>query len=373
MAITWFRTRKTTRTAAPAAGIGQPRGRHARPALGAPVAYDAGYDHPGWDGAERELLMPAIQGPPWSTDEGTVREALTALRGTGLDGPDLAELTLVDKPLAVLRPETAPERAEPGPDLAAAPQDRPYVPQEGGPPSAWLRAVPQSGPGGRVLETLSGLPFYAGTRHGTGAEGICLGAADDIFLIMDTQSAGVLDALEAAVREARENRVYGGFRAPAVQPDPDAAEHVETLERELDACDAAREDALEQAADEAGEGIETAQSVLRAAGNLGFLSAALRQRDGEGVMDVFVARAALANAIESGGGETALRAAQELVDTVSDLCGEEAACAIANGIVPSGEAVARAGDAPEPEAADEPEAAVSGDGPADGQDGTAAA
>src|SRR5581483_3668879 len=176
----------------------------------------------------------------------------------------------------------------------------PYVPQDGGLPSAWLRAIPQSGPGTRVLETLTGLPFFAGIRHdleGGPAAGICLGAADDIWLILDTQSAGVLDELIGVLTAAREHLVYGGFRAPAVQPDPDAAGHVAVLERELDAFEAegaARGPGLP------GDSIETARSVLRAAGNLGFLTAALRQRDGEGALNVFVARAALANAIGSG-------------------------------------------------------------------------
>lgn len=324
--------RHATGRAAVSAGLAEPQGLHA-----APAATD--YDRPGRDGAERELLMPAAAGsarPPWET--GTVP---AAPRGTGPEEPDLSELTLTDKPLHVLRPETAPERAPAGPGSAGAPQDRqrPYVPQDGGLPSARLRAIPQSGPGSRVLETLTGLPFFAGIRHdlpGGPAAGVCLGAADDIWLILDAQSAGVLDGLEAVIREAREALVYGGLAAPAVPADPDAAEHREVLERELDDC------------------MEQARGVLHAAGNLGFISGALRQGNGESVMDVFVARAALANSTEGGDGAAALKAAGKLVDIISELCGDETACAVANGIVPSGEAAARAGEAPEPEAADEP-------------------
>jgi hypothetical protein len=260
---------------------------------------------PGLDGG------PGLVIPPWGEPAGLPSQ-----------GPDLGELTLADKPLGVLRPETAPERAEPGPDLADAPQDRPYVPQDSGLPSAWLRAIPQSGPGSRVLETLTGLPFYAGARHGTGVQGICLGAADDIWLILDTESAEVLDALEAAVRQARDSRVYGGFRTQAVPADPEAAEHREALERELDAC------------------AEWARGVLRAAGNLGFLSAALKQRDGEGALNVFVARADLARAVEAGDEAPAAEAANKLVAIVRDLCGKAAADSLARGEVLAAEAEA---------------------------------
>lgn len=325
--------------------------------LGAPVAPELEHDRQpgtGWTGASEPGQMAA---PPWDQD-----------------GPDLAELTLVDKPLAVLRPEIAPERAEPGPDLAAAPPDRPYVPQDGGLPTAWLRAIPQSGPGSRVLETLTGMPFFAGIRHDPGGGrigGLCWGAADDIWLVADIKSVEVADAALAALRELREHLAYGAFRAPAVRPDPDAAAHVETLERELDAYDATREAVLEQAADEAGEGIEAARSVLRAAGNLGFLSAALKRRNGEGCMDLFVTRAALHHAIERGDGAAAGEASSALVDAISELCGDEVACSVANGIVPSGEAVARAGEAPEPEAADEP-GEVTDEAAADAGEGAAA-
>lgn len=251
-----------------------------------------------------------------------------------------------------------PEFAEVAPEG----RQRPYAPEDSGPPpsaeapSAWLRAIPQFGPGSRVLETLTGLPFYAGTRHGTPAEGICLGAADDIWLILDTQSAEVLDALEAAVRQARDSRVYGGFRAPAVPADPEAAEHRESVERELDDC------------------LEQARGVLRAAGNLGFLSADLKRRNGEGVMDVFPARAELAHAVDRGDGAAAAEAASAFIDIISELCGDEVACAIANGIVPADEAVTGPEVAPELEAADESgPAVVSEDDTADGQDGPVAA
>ena len=284
--------------------------------FGAPVALELEHDRrlgTGWTGASEPGQPPAA---PW-------------------DGPDLAELTLTDKRLDVLRPDTVPVLTGPGPDLAAAPQDRPYVPQDSGPPSAWLRAIPQSGPGSRVLETLTGLPFFAGIRHdleGGPAAGICLGAADDIWLILDTQSAGVLDELIAVLAAAREHLVYGGFRAPAVQPDPDAAEHQRVLLEELDAAEAGEP----AAPDEAGADIETARSVLRAAGNLGFLSAALKQADGAQTVDVFVARATLASAVERGDGPAAVKAAGELVDVISELCDDETACAVANGIVPAG-------------------------------------
>jgi len=306
------------------------RGRKGQTAGAAAVAseppvtdYDQGYDDNGWD--DETPAAPAADDTLLSRRPGRVIPPWGQPGDLPSQGPDLAELTLADKPLGVLRPETAPERAEPDPDLAAAPQDRPYVPQDGGLPSAWLRAIPQSGPGSRVLETLTGLPFYAGTRRGSQEQGICLGAADDIWLILDTSSAEVLDALEAAVRQARDSRVYGGFRTPAAPADPEAAEHRETLERELDAC------------------AEWARGVLRAAGNLGFLSAALKQRDGEGALNVFVARAELARAVEAGDEAPAVEAANKLVAIVRELCGDEAAGALATPV--PAEVVTASGDA----------------------------
>lgn len=108
------------------------------------------------------------------------------------------------------------------PETGDAPQDRqrPYAPGGSGPPppgapTAWLRAVPRDGQGGRTLETLTGLPFFAGLRHDLAAgrvAGVCLGIADDIWLVLDAQSAAVIDALEAALREARDQLAYGSFR-----------------------------------------------------------------------------------------------------------------------------------------------------------------
>lgn len=360
MAITWFRSRNPGRhaggyAAAPSADRTEQAGQQA--ALGSPVAYDASYDRAGWDGAERELLMPAAAGsarPPWET--GTVP---AALRATGPAEPDLSELTLTDKPLDVLRPETAPERTPAGPGLAAAPQARPYAPQDSGPPvTGYMLAILGSVTIGS--DPLAGkLPYFAGDRtddQGRRLAGVTLGSGTKAWEVFETSRVDVLDALEAAVRQARDTLVYGGLPDAAAPADPEAAEHREALERELDGC------------------LEQARGILRAAGNLGFISGALRQRNGEGVMDVFVARAALANLIEGGDGAAAMDAARAFVGIISKLCSDEVARAIANGIVPSDEAVARAGEAPEPDAADDPEAA---DGTerelADSQDGPAAA
>lgn len=341
MAITWFRGRKrdpiTTATpaaapapatvAAPATEIAQPRGRHAR--TPAPVDYGTGYDATGWGEAERELLMPARQRPPWEAGEGAFPAARGADRGRA---PDLAELTLTDKPLGVLRPEAAPERSEPLLDLAGAPQDRPYVPQDDGLPLAWLRAVPHSGPGDKVLETLTGLPHHVGTRRGTALEGICLGSAGDIWLVLDTESDEVLDALEDAIRNARENR------APAARPDPQAAGH---------------------------EDLEHARAVLLAAGNLGSLPAALKQADGAAVMDLLYARAALHHAVKAGDEAAAVKAASDLVDIVSELCDDETACALANGIAPAAEAAPGPEPAADAETAEDAAALAAEGAPAD--------
>lgn len=349
MAITWFRTRKPGRhaggyAAAPSADRTEQAGQQA--ALGSPVAYDASYDHPGWDArddAERELLMPAAAAgsarPPWETGEGTFAAALAALRGTGTEEPDLSELTLTDKPLDVLRPETAPERTPAGPGLAAAPQARPYAPQDSGPPvTGYMIAILGSVTIGS--DPLTGkLPYFAGERtddQGRRLAGVTLGSGTKAWEVFETSRVDVLDALEAAVRQARDTLVYGSLQAPAVPADPDAAEHREVLERELDGC------------------LEQARGVLRAAGNLGFISGALRQRNGEGVMDVFVARAALANLTEGGDGAAAMEAARAFVGIISELCSDEVARSIANGIVPSDEAVARVETEPEAAAVDEP-------------------
>lgn len=133
--------------------------------------------------------------------------------------PPAAQETDGDDETALFTPDFAEEGT----------RKRPYAPEDSGPPpsaeapSAWLRAIPVEGRGSRVVEALAGLPFFAGIRHdleGGRAAGVCLGAADDIWLVLDTRSAGVLDAGIAALTEAREHLVYGGFRDGAGPAEP---------------------------------------------------------------------------------------------------------------------------------------------------------
>jgi hypothetical protein len=156
--------------------------------------------------------------------------------------PDLLDdMTLIDVPPGVLRPErradAAQGEADGGEHQEAAPAARPYVPANiartagedpAGPPSAFLRAI-MPGHASNPQEPLAGLPFFAGvasTDDGTRVAGLCLGTDDDGWLVIDALSAGWLDALIASAGRTKDALVYGGFRSidalPGVPGDPQA-------------------------------------------------------------------------------------------------------------------------------------------------------
>lgn len=342
MAITWFRTRKPA----------QPP-RHAR--LSQPK------------GGTPDLLLtgpfPAVT-PGSVLAAGDFERPLSAL-ATVHEGRDAAG---PDEQTGSYIPDFAEEGA-----LA-----RSYAPEPTAPPPAAARLLAMVGGTYHSAAPLGEIPYFAGLRDGEDEQktaAVCIGMGAMGRILLETSRADVLDALESAARAARDALVYSGFRAPAVQPDPDAAGHRKVLERELDAIDADEAEGAVRGPGLPGDSIETARAVLQAAaGNPGFISAALRRENAEGVLNFLVARADLARASGREDEPAAVKAAEDLVDVVSDLCGDEVACAIANGIAPADEAATDAGTAPEAAAADSLEpAAVPGDRTADGQDGPVAA
>ena len=80
---------------------------------------------------------------------------------------------------------------------------------------ASIRAVARDGSEGKDLESITGLPFLAGTRDNDGRRvaGVCYGEADgDIWLVFESGSPEVHDAAIAAHQAARDLLVHGTSR-----------------------------------------------------------------------------------------------------------------------------------------------------------------
>jgi hypothetical protein len=181
---------------------------------------------------------------------GERRARLASATSVAEAAPDLLEeMTLLDLPAAVLRPDgtvtaaTSGTAGEEGPDQERPPAGRGYAPPnlaggtpgDPGPvhascaPASFLRVMTARG---GTWEPLGGQPFFAGQRTGPDgrrAVGIGLGEVGrGAHRVWDTSSAERLDALEAAVRQARDALVYDGFR-PVPAEDAPAGAVAETV------------------------------------------------------------------------------------------------------------------------------------------------
>jgi hypothetical protein len=150
--------------------------------------------------------------------------------------PDLLDdMTLIDVPPCVLRPvnrTTAPGKPAGGEhrDEEPAPVARPYAPANvagtagqvpAGPPPAFLRAI-MPGRANNPQEPLAGCPSFVGlaaTGYGTRVAGLCLGADDDGWLVVDVLDVGWLDELISSAMYAKDALEYGGFRPQLVASD----------------------------------------------------------------------------------------------------------------------------------------------------------